>query len=54
MKIEKMTKRELLIAIEKADQNLRDAKWVRNNSKFMVGAVFVHRSKLKTALINKG
>ena len=54
MKIEKMNKRQLLIAIEKADQNLNDPKWVRNNSKFMVGAIFVHRSKLKTALINRG
>tara|TARA_B100000809_G_C14725018_1_gene382814 strand:+ start:150 stop:314 length:165 start_codon:yes stop_codon:yes gene_type:complete len=54
MKIEKMTKRQLLLAIEKADQNLSDPKWVRNNSKFMVGAIFVHRSKLKEALITRG
>ena len=45
-----MTKRQLLLAIEKADQKLNDPKWVTANTKFMVGAIFVHRSKLKEIL----
>ena len=52
MRIEKMTKRQLLIEIEKANRQLNDPKWIRASSKFYVGAVFVHRSKLKEALKN--
>jgi hypothetical protein len=50
MKIEKMTKGQLLLAISTADQKLNDPKWVTANTKFMVGAIFVHRSKLKEIL----
>jgi hypothetical protein len=54
MKIEKMTKRQLLLAIDSADQKLNDPKWLRASSKFYVGVIFVHRSKLKEALITRG
>ena len=54
MKLEKMTKKQLLIAIDSADQKLNDPKWLRSTSKFYVGAIFVHRSKLKEEYKNRG
>jgi hypothetical protein len=54
MKIEKMTKTQLLIAIENDNKKLNDPVWVRNTSRFMIGAIFVHRSKLLSTLKNRG
>ena len=50
MKIEKMTKRQLLIEIEKADRQLNDPVWIRSNTKWLVGVIIVHRNKLKEQL----
>ena len=53
MRIEKMTKAELIQAIADADQKLNNPNWVTRNTKFLIGAVFVHRSKLREQLKNE-
>ena len=50
MKIEKMTKRQLLIEIEKANRQLNDPQWIRSNTKWLVGVVIIHRNKLREQL----
>ena len=50
MKIEKMTRKQLLIEIEKANRQLNDPKWIRANSKWLVGVIIIHRNKLKEQL----
>ena len=50
MRIDKMTKRQLLIDIEKADRQLNDPHWIRANSKWLVGVIIIHRNKLKEQL----
>ena len=50
MRIEKMTKRQLLIEIEKANRQLNDPQWIRSNTKWLVGVVIVHRNKLREQL----
>ena len=50
MKIEKMTRRQLLIEIEKANRQLNDPKWIRANSKWLIGVIIVHRNKLREQL----
>jgi len=50
MKIEKMTKSQLLKEIEKADRKLNNPLWIRNTSNFMVGVIIIHRNRLKEQL----
>ena len=45
-----MTKRQLLIEIEKADRQLSDPHWIRSNTKWLHGVVIVHRNKLREQL----
>jgi|LWDU01.1.fsa_nt_gi hypothetical protein len=50
MKIEKMTKSQLLKEIEKADRKLNNPLWIKNTSNFMVGVIIIHRNRLKEQL----
>ena len=46
MKINKMTKKQLIENIEKASQKLNNPNWVKKQSRHWVGVIFVHRQKL--------
>lgn len=46
MKINKMTKKQLIENIEKATQKLNNPNWVKKQSRHWVGVIFVHRQKL--------
>jgi hypothetical protein len=50
MRIEKMTKRQLLIEIEIANRQLSDPHWIKANSKWLHGAIMIHRNKLREQL----
>ena len=50
MKIQNMTKQQLIESIEKAENKLNNAKWVKQQTKFWLGVYVVHIAKLKTEL----
>ena len=45
-----MTKLELIQAIADADQKLNNPNWVARNTNFRIGAIVVHRNKLREQL----
>lgn len=50
MKIEKMTKKQLIENIEKAEKLLDNKKWIRSQTKFWVGVYVNHLAKLRQEL----
>ena len=50
MKIKNMTKQQLIESIEKAESRLKNAQWIKSQSKFWVGVYVVHLAKLRQEL----
>ena len=49
-KINKMTKKQLIENIEKAESKLNNAQWVKQQTKFWLGVYVVHLAKLRAEL----
>ena len=54
MKIEKMSKDDLIKSIEKANNLLNNKRWVKQQTKFWIGVYINHLAKLRTELKQRG
>lgn len=54
MKIEKMSKEDLINSIEKANNLLNNKRWVKQQTKFWIGVYINHLAKLRTELKQRG
>jgi len=50
MKMENMTKQQLIDSINKAEKLINNKKWIKSQSKFWVGVYVVHLAKLRQEL----
>jgi len=50
MRIQDMSKAELIEQISLAERKLNSSAWVRNNRRWWVGVIFRHHAKLKAEL----
>jgi hypothetical protein len=54
MKIQKMSKDDLIKNIEKAENLLNNKRWIKQQTKFWIGVYINHLAKLRTELKNRG
>ena len=54
MKINKMSKDELIKSIEKAENLLNNRRWIKQNTKFWIGVYINHLAKLRNELLKRG
>ena len=54
MKIQKMSKEDLINSIEKAENLLNNKRWVKQQTKFWIGVYINHLAKNRNELKNRG
>jgi phosphoenolpyruvate carboxylase len=54
MKIQKMSKDDLIKNIEKAENLLNNKRWIRQQTKFWIGVYINHLAKLRNELLKRG
>ena len=54
MKINKMSKEQLIENIEKAENLLNNRRWIKQQTKFWIGVYINHLAKLRNELLKRG